>query len=64
MLKLGLKPRFVRYTMFVRNASTIDVSLTSVTGVARIALDVQSYRMKMDVMPSTDWSRNFPVKSV
>ena len=58
MLKLGLKPCFVRYTIFVWNASTIDASLTSVTGVARIALDVQSYRMKMDVMPLTDRSGN------
>jgi hypothetical protein len=64
MLKLGLKPRFVRYIMFVRNASTIDVSLMSFPGVARIAFDVQSYRMKMDVMPSIDLSGNLPVKSV
>jgi hypothetical protein len=40
------------------------VSLTSVTGVARMALVVQSYRIKMDVIPSIDRRGNLPVKSV
>lgn len=50
--------------MLVLKVSTMVESFTSATGVARIALVVQSYRMKMLVMPSTDRNGNLPVKSV
>lgn len=64
MLKLGLNPLLVRYSMLCLKASTMDESLTSATGVARMAFDVQSYRMKIVVMPSIERRGNLPVKSV
>ena len=64
ILKHGLNPRFVKYSIFFLNDSTIVASFTSVTGVARIAFVVQSYSMKMVVIPSMDRSGNLPVKSV
>lgn len=64
ILNCGLKPRLVRYSTLLRYASMMEVSLTSVTGVARMALVVQSYRIKMDVIPSIDRRGNLPVKSV
>ena len=44
MLKVGLKPRFVKYAKFSLNASTNVSSFASLIGVARIAFVVQSYR--------------------
>ena len=50
ILKLGSSPRLVKYSMLALNASTMEVSLTLATGVAKIALEVQSYRLKI-IMP-------------
>ena len=49
--------------MFFFKHSTIVSAFASFIGVARIALDVQSYMMNIAVMPCIDVMGNFPVKS-
>ena len=46
MLKTGLKPLLVKYGMLSLNVAIVDLSLKYLTGVARIALDDQSYSTK------------------
>ena len=61
MLNTGLNPLSVRYFRLFLKVSTIVVSLKSGTGVARILLLVQSYKMKIDVIPFIDLRGNLAV---
>ena len=61
--RMGLKPLFVRYSIFCLNQLTIISSDIFFTGVASIAFVVQSYTMKIDTMPSMNLIGNLPVKS-
>ena len=49
--------------MFYLNAVTVKSYFKSLTGVTRMVLEDQSYRMKMAVLPSIDRIGDFPVKS-
>ena len=46
MLNTGLKPFLVKYVMFYFKVAIVDSSFKYFTGVARIALDDQSYSTK------------------
>ena len=63
MLRMGLKPLFVRYAIFCLKQLTIVYSDIVFTGVVSISFVVQSYTMKIATMPSMDLIGNFPVKS-
>ena len=52
MLNTGLKFRFLKYSMFVLNASTVVSFFKFFTGVVRMALEDQSQSMKIPVLPS------------
>ena len=60
-LNVGQKPCLLKYAMLLLNASIVDPSFTYLTGEARMALVVQSYRMKMAVMPLMERIRKVPV---
>ena len=60
-LYTGLNPLFDKYVMFFLKHSTIVSAFTYLVGVARMALDVQSYMMSIAVMPCIDVMGNFPV---
>jgi hypothetical protein len=63
IFNVGLKPRLVRYCICFSKTAMVVSDFPSLTGVARIALVVQSYKINMAVIPSTDRIGNFPVKS-
>ena len=63
ILYTGLNPLFDRYVMFFLKHSTILSTFASLIGVARMALDYQSYNMNISVIPRIDVIGNFPVKS-
>ena len=63
ILYTGLNPIFDKYVMFFLKHSTIVSAFAYLIGVARIALDVQSYMMTIAVIPCIDVIGNFPVKS-
>ena len=63
ILYFGRKPRVVKYSIFFLNAVMIVVSAVLVIGVARIAFDDQSYKIKMALFPSMLRSGKFPVRS-
>ena len=63
ILYTGLNPLFDRYVMFCLKHSTIVFAFASFIGVARMALDVQSYVMTISVIPCIDVIGNFTVKS-
>ena len=47
--------------MFFLKAATVVLFLNVFTGVARMALEDQSYIMKMDVLPSMERMGKLPV---
>ena len=63
ILYTGLNPLFDKYVMFFLKHSTIVSDFSSLIGVARMSLDVQSYMMKISDIPCIDVIGNFPVKS-
>ena len=62
-LYTGLNPVFDKYVMFFLKDSRIVSAFPYFIGVARMALDVQSYTMNIAVMPCIDVMGNFTVKS-
>ena len=52
---------FFKYSMFVLKAATVVSFFNFFTGVARMALEYQSYSMKMAVLPSMEWMEKLPV---
>ena len=60
-LYTGLNPLLDKYVMLFLKHSTIVSDFASFIGVARMALDVQSYMMNIAVMPCIDVIGNFPV---
>ena len=62
-LYTGLNPLFDNYVMFFLKHLTIVSAFASFIGVARIALDVQSYMINISFMPCIDVMGNFPVNS-
>ena len=63
ILKMVLKPLLVDYVMLSLNVASVDSSFEYFTGVARMALDYQSYSTNISVFPSIYLIGNFPVKS-
>ena len=61
MLKIGLKFRFSKYSMFVLKAATVVSFFKFFTGVARMALEDQSYSMKMALLSSMERMGELPV---
>ena len=63
ILYTGLNPLFDKYFILFFKHCTIVSAFASYIGVARMALDVQSYIMNIPVIPCIDVIGNFPVKS-
>ena len=63
ILYTGLNPLFDRYVMFCLKHSTIVSAFAYFIGVARMALDVQSYTMNIAVITCIDVIGNLLVKS-
>ena len=63
MLKIVLKPLFVKYVIFYLKVSNVDSSLKCLTDFARISLDDQSYSTRMSVFSYIGLIGDFPVKS-
>ena len=63
MMLKEFKPLFVKYVMFSFKVAIIDSLFKIITGVVRISLDYQSYRIKMDVFNSIHLIENVLVKS-
>ena len=61
MLNTGLKFCFLKCSMFVLMAVTVVWFFKKFTGVARMALEDQSYSMKMSVLPSMERMGKLPV---
>ena len=62
-LNTGLNPRFIKYSISYLRVLVIATSVKSFTGVARIACVVQSYGMKIVVIPFNEQMGKVPVKS-